>query len=83
MSSNPDLFAAAMSLPSQECAALAHQLLLSLDPPLSDDAAQAIDDAWLEEVLRREQAIRDGEPLRNWDDALNGIRDSLKQPNRQ
>ncbi|WP_437878800.1 addiction module protein [Sorangium sp. So ce513] len=51
-----DLLAAALSLPEGERLRLASELIASVEEPY-DDAWNA---AWLEELERREQAVRDG-----------------------
>ncbi|AUX32849.1 MULTISPECIES: addiction module protein [Sorangium] len=52
-----DILAAALSLPEGERLRLASELLASVEEP-HDDAWSA---AWIEELERREQAVRDGE----------------------
>ncbi|KYF99543.1 hypothetical protein BE20_50465 [Sorangium cellulosum] len=52
-----DILAAALSLPEGERLRLASELLASVEDPY-DDAWKA---AWIEELERREQAVRDGE----------------------
>jgi putative addiction module component len=66
---------AAMSLEPSQRAEVAHELLLSLEP---DDFDKDADSAWAVEIRRRLQAIRQGRiVLRDWDDALADIRQSL------
>ena len=66
---------AAMALNPEQRADIAHQLLLSLElADLDEDA----DQAWAAEIRRRQQAIREGRVvLRDWDEALAGIRQAL------
>jgi hypothetical protein len=71
-----------MSLPTDQRAALAHQLLLSLDPPVDEETTSAIDAAWVKEARERQQAIRAGAPIRDWQEALASVRDSLKHSHR-
>ena len=71
---------AAMALNASQRAEVAHQLLLSLEP---DDFDADADSAWAEEIQRRRQAIRDGRViLRDWDEALADIRQSLVSKNK-
>ena len=66
---------AALALDPDQRAAIAHTLLLSLEPAHFDEDA---DQAWAAESRRRLQAIREGRiVLRDWDDALAGIRQAL------
>ncbi|WP_437330636.1 addiction module protein [Sorangium sp. So ce381] len=51
-----DILAAALSLPEGERLRIASELLASVEEPY-DDSWNA---AWLEELERREQAVRDG-----------------------
>jgi hypothetical protein len=68
---------AAMALEPTQRAEVAHQLLLSLEP---DDFDPDADSAWAVEIRRRLQAIRDGRViLRDWDEALADIRQSLSK----
>jgi putative addiction module component (TIGR02574 family) len=53
-----DLFAAALALPERQRLELASELIASVDEP-EDEGWQ---DAWLEELDRREQAVRQGGP---------------------
>jgi len=75
MSSPADVFQAAMSLDSQQRAALAHQLILSLEGTVEDEH---VEQAWADEIRARRQAIQDGQPLRDWADALGEIRKSIE-----
>jgi hypothetical protein len=71
---------AAMALDGSQRAEVAHQLLLSLEP--NDFDADA-DSAWAEEIQRRRQAIREGRAiLRDWNEALADIRQSLAPKNK-
>ena len=66
---------AAMALNPEQRADIAHQLLLSLELADFDEDA---DQAWAAEIRRRQQAIREGRVvLRDWDEALAGIRQAL------
>ena len=66
---------AAMALNPEQRADIAHQLLLSLELADFDEDA---DHAWAAEIRRRQQAIREGRVvLRDWDEALAGIRQAL------
>jgi len=70
-----ELRQAALALPIKDRAALAKDLLLSLD----DDAEPGAEDAWLEELARRAQAIADGTAdLVDWTDAEKRISARLK-----
>ena len=71
---------AAMALDAGQRAEVAHQLLLSLEP---DDFDADADSAWAEEIRRRRQAILDGRViLRDWDEAVADIRQSLSSKNK-
>jgi hypothetical protein len=75
MGATSDILSAAMSLPPEARAEVAHKLLLSLEPGEPDPNA---DQAWSDEVRRRLRAIREGRAaLRDWNDALEDIRQSL------
>jgi hypothetical protein len=75
MTTAPEFLNAAMRLGIEERAEIAHQLLLSLEPDVVDDDAGQ---AWAEEIRRRLIAIREGRVLlRDWDDALSDIRQSI------
>jgi putative addiction module component (TIGR02574 family) len=77
MTTAPEVLHAAMSLGTDERAAIAHQLLLSLEPDVADDD---VEQAWAEEIRRRLCAIREGRvALRDWDDALTDIRRSITE----
>jgi len=66
---------AAMGLDARQRAEVAYQLLLSLEPDGFDPDA---DTAWAAEIKQRLQAIREGRVvLRDWDEALADIRQSL------
>jgi hypothetical protein len=56
-----DLLHEALALPDDQRAALAAELLASLDPPVSDDAA-AVGPLWSEELARRAKLITAGDP---------------------
>lgn len=61
-----ELRSAVLALPRDERAALAHELLTSLDGRADPDA----DEAWLRELERRAREVRDGTAaLVDWDDA--------------
>ncbi|HVY31802.1 MAG TPA: addiction module protein [Polyangiaceae bacterium] len=65
----------ALALPLDERAALAKDLLLSLDEPADAGA----DEAWAEEIGRRAQAVADGTAtLVDWADAEKRITARLK-----
>ena len=54
--STDELRNAALTLPSQERAKLAHELLRSLDEPFDSD----VDAAWVAELERRTRELADG-----------------------
>jgi putative addiction module component (TIGR02574 family) len=65
----------ALALPVDERAALAKDLLASLD----GDAEPGAEEAWIEELDRRAQAVANGTAtLVDWDDAEKRIRARLK-----
>jgi putative addiction module component (TIGR02574 family) len=68
MAAHPDVFDAALTLPLDERAALAHRLLASLDEPTDDP--EAVSAEWADEVGRRISAISAGatEGI-SWDEA--------------
>ena len=75
MTTTSDVLTAAMNLPAAERAEVAHKLLLSLESGELDPDA---DQAWAVEVRRRLRAIREGRAdLRDWNDALQDIRQAL------
>ena len=74
MDSAPDVFNAAMALSSEQRAKLAHELILSLEPAGADEN---VEQAWAEEIGRRRQAIREGQALLDWDEALAEVRQSI------
>jgi hypothetical protein len=75
MTTPSEILDAAMGLDDGQRAEVAHQLLLSLEPHDFDEDA---DSAWAAEIRRRLHAIREGRViLRDWDEALAKIRQSL------
>lgn len=68
------LFSAALALPEGERLQLASELIASVD----GEADAGWDDAWLAELDRREQAVRDGgNPGSSWSEAKARILDRL------
>jgi hypothetical protein len=66
---------AALSLPCSDRAEIARRLLLSLEPEDFDEQA---DEAWVEEIRRRQQAVRQGTIVaRDWDAALSDLRRAI------
>jgi putative addiction module component (TIGR02574 family) len=77
MSTANDLFSQALALPVPERAALAQQLLHSLEPEDPD-----AEEAWAEEIQARSDALHRGElTVRDWREAIEDIRNHL--PRRQ
>ena len=75
MTTPSQILDAAMALDTAQRAEVAHKLLLSLEPTDFDEDA---DQAWAAELRHRLQAIREGRvQLRDWDEALAGIRQSI------
>jgi len=75
MATTADVLSAALELPPEDRAEVVRQLLLSLEPGEPDPN---VDQAWADEIRRRLRAIREGRtPLRDWNDALEDIRQSL------
>ena len=75
MTTPTQILDAALALDTAQRAEVAHQLLVSLEADDFDDDA---DPAWAAEIRRRLQAIRQGKVvLRDWDEALADIRQSL------
>ena len=73
MSTADDLFTQALTLSVPERAALAHQLLHSLEPEDPD-----AEDAWADEIQARSDALHRGEfTARDWREALADIRKQL------
>ena len=70
-----DVLTAALALPAEARAEVAHKLLLSLEP---DEVDFDADHAWADEVRRRLSAIREGRAaFRDWNEALEDMRRSL------
>lgn len=61
MTAHPDVFDAALTLPADQRAALAHQLLASLDEPADDPAVVASE--WASEIGRRVSGIVTGDTI--------------------
>ena len=75
MTTATEILNAALVLDQNARAEIAHQLLLSLEPDGLDDD---VDQLWADEIRSRRRAIREGSTdLRDWDDALAGMRESL------
>jgi putative addiction module component (TIGR02574 family) len=74
--SSEELHAAALALPTSERARLAHDLLLNLDAPTSDQ----VEVAWADEISRRAQEVADGvvEPV-DADAALQRVQHRLQE----
>jgi hypothetical protein len=78
MTAPADVLTLAMQLPEDERAAIAHELLLSLEPEGFDD--DEISSAWQKEIETRLQKIADGKhQSHDWRQALQEIRAELKQ----
>ncbi len=78
MTATEDVLALALQLPVEERAAIAHQLLLSLEPEIFDD--DEISSAWQEEIEIRLQKVADGRHVsHDWRQAVQEIRAELKQ----
>lgn len=60
MTAHPDVFDAALTLPADQRAALAHQLLASLEEPADDPAVVA---EWADEIGRRASGIVSGDNI--------------------
>jgi putative addiction module component (TIGR02574 family) len=74
MANASEILHAARTLSHEERAALAHELLITLEPESDVDVEQA----WADEIRRRLRAIREGRVVpRDWDEALTDIRKSL------
>ena len=75
---SPTLRDQALSLSLEERAALAHDLLLSLeDEPF--DAPEEVDAAWAEEIRRRAADVRAGEPGIPAEQVLAEVRTRLQE----
>ncbi|MBI1901799.1 MAG: addiction module protein [Planctomycetia bacterium] len=75
MSTADQILHDALSLPAHDRAAVAHELLLSLEPETADED---VDKAWAAEIRRRLKAIREGRAvLRDWNEALAEIRQAM------
>ena len=70
-----------LELPAKDRAALAHQLIQSLD----DDAADSdVEEAWVEEIARRSADIRSGNvTCRPVDDVIADVRRKLRHARAQ
>ena len=77
MSTVDDIFTSAMKLSESDRAALARQLLLSLEP---DDFDADSDSAWQTEIeLRLASVERGGYQASDWREALARVRKSLRR----
>jgi putative addiction module component (TIGR02574 family) len=75
MSTAADVFAQALAMPSSDRAALAQQLLESLQPAGLDD-----EDAWTQEIQARSDALHRGElPVCDWEQAIENVRSQLSR----
>ena len=75
MSTADDIFSSAMKLPESDRAALARQLLLSLEPDAFDPDCEA---AWQAEIERRLASVERGSyQASEWREALARVRKSL------
>ena len=75
MTTLSEILSAALALPADSRAEVAHRLLLSLEAAEHDSD---VDQAWADEIRRRLRAIRDGQAIvRDWNIALEDIRQSL------
>jgi hypothetical protein len=63
----------ALTLPDAQRAALAADLLASVDPP-----SKITDEEWLAEVERRARSAREGAPAIAWAEARQRIEESLR-----
>jgi hypothetical protein len=74
------VLADALALPGDARAAVAHEVLLSLEEPDFDEDA---DGAWADEVRRRLEAIRAGQArLRDWSEVRAEIQQALTERQR-
>lgn len=75
MSTAGGLLHQALSLPEQERANMAYELLLSLEPEDSDPDAE---NAWADEIMARSDAVHHGDYMaRDWREALEDMRNQL------
>jgi hypothetical protein len=75
MATASEVLTAARGLSHEERAAIAHELLITLEPDEPDDD---VEQAWADEIRRRLRAIREGRVvLRDWDEALADILQSI------
>lgn len=78
MVSPSEVLTQAMKLSTKDRAAIAHQLLLSLEPEDSSD--EAVTNAWQQEVNERLQKIADGTfTAHDWRSTICEIRRELKK----
>lgn len=69
------LLEAALALSPEDRAALAHEILTSLDGEPDED----VEEAWAKEIERRVKSIQDGTAVVvDWEDARNRIRQRLR-----
>ncbi len=74
MTSSHELLELAMQLPAKERAAIAMQLLLSLDEPVDDDCEAA----WEAEIAARVRRLHDGSTqTRDWRSSLQALREKI------
>jgi putative addiction module component (TIGR02574 family) len=75
MSTVDDVFTQALALPIPQRAALAQQLLHSLEPDDPD-----AEDAWAEEILARSDKVHSGSYVaHDWREAIDDIRSRLRR----
>ncbi len=79
------VFSAALALPAEKRAELAHRLIRSLDGPEPAAAEQAeIDAAWAKETERREKEIDEGRAqLVPFEDVMAEAEEILKRPKKR
>ncbi len=81
MNEAQDIFNQALALPESKRAALAHFLLISLEPEEYDPASEA---AWNEEIAARSEALERGEiQAHDWRESMARIRQSLSARTRE
>jgi hypothetical protein len=80
MSPDAELIDRIMSLPDEERAELARQLIISLEPAAPEAGAE-VDAAWEAEIERRLGQVDRGEvELRDWRQSIERIRATLQRP---
>ena len=73
-----DVLSLALQLPEKERANIAHELLISLEPEINEDAE--VSEAWQQEIEKRLIKISEGRhKTHDWRQAINEIRQEIRK----